>query len=87
MEGLKIPKKWGLLRCGGKNRDKNSTCSQLLIVKAGQKSKRCPRCGTRRQISNKSREVLAWSDHQKKIRKAMLEMKGSRFRKVGDLDK
>ena len=86
-EGIRLPRKWGLIRCGGRERRKNSECSQLLIIKRGQKSKRCPTCGTQRNLKGKRREVLAWSDNQGKIRAAMGEMKGSgSYKKLGDLD-
>ncbi|KXB01839.1 hypothetical protein AKJ43_03075 [candidate division MSBL1 archaeon SCGC-AAA261D19] len=84
-EGIKLPRKWGLIRCGGRNRNKNPKCSQLLIVKRGQKSKKCPNCGTQRSLEGRRREVLAWSDSQGRIRRAMGELKGSTskvFRKL-----
>ncbi|KXB05253.1 hypothetical protein AKJ50_01395 [candidate division MSBL1 archaeon SCGC-AAA382A13] len=87
-DGLKLPRKWGLIRCGGRNRKNNPECSQLLIFKSGQKPKKCPNCGTQRSLKNKRRDVLAWSDSSGRIRKAMKELKKSgRYRKLGDLDR
>ncbi|KXB07296.1 hypothetical protein AKJ51_01685 [candidate division MSBL1 archaeon SCGC-AAA382A20] len=82
-EGIKLPRKWGLIRCGGRNKNKNPKCSQLLIVKRGQKSKKCPNCGTQRSLESRRRDVLAWSDSQGRIRRAMGELKGSgKYRKT-----
>ena len=85
--GIRLPRKWGLIRCGGRGRRKNPECPQLLIVKKGQKSKRCPTCGTQRKLEGKRRDVLAWSEKQGRIRKAMGELKeAGSYRKLGDLD-
>ncbi len=87
VKGLKIPKKWGLIRCGGRGVDKNPECPQLLIVKNGQKSKMCPSCGTRRSLGGRHREVLAWSESQQKIRTAMGKLKEvGEYKTLGDLD-
>ena len=76
-----------MIRCGGRDRRKNPGCKQLLIIKRGQKSKRCPTCGTQRKLDGKHRDVLAWSEKQRRIRKAMGELKESgTYRKLGDLD-
>lgn len=85
--GIKLPRKWGLIRCGGTDRKRKAECTQLLIIKRGQKSKRCPKCGTQRKLKGRRRDVLAWSDNQGKIRRAMEELKKlGEYRKLGDLD-
>jgi len=86
-EGIKIPRKWGLIRCGGRSRNKNPECSQLFIVKSGQKSKKCLKCGIQRSLKGRRRDLLAWSDSQGRIRRAMRKLKESdKYRKLGNLD-
>lgn len=82
---LLLKRKWGLVRCGGLNRRVNPFCPELLIVKHGQKTKKCTRCGKRRTIGNK--KVLAYSDSQGKIRAARNRLKKEEsYRVLGDLD-
>ncbi|KXA96684.1 hypothetical protein AKJ38_02855 [candidate division MSBL1 archaeon SCGC-AAA259I14] len=70
------------------DRNKKPECSQLLIIENGQKSKKCPDCGIQRKLKGRRRGVLAWSDSQQKVRRAMGKLKNlGRYRKLGDLDK
>ncbi len=85
--GIRLKRKYGLIRCGGTKANKNAGCKQLLIIKDGQKSKKCHRCGTNRSLGGKEKQVLAFAKTQKKIREAMNQLRGEdKYYKLGIVD-
>lgn len=71
--GIKIGKKYGLLKCDYQMGNQSRSCKGLIIAKSGQKTGKCPKCGRRRKLDNA--KLLYRTNHRKKIREVRRKAK------------